>query len=96
MVTDPRFPHIPALDENQTQGEDVALALAFVIVLVLGLTLMALLMLEFFDLLPGGLGTVAFFSLGIFSVMVGRAILSRALSTPTLYTRPSSNLRVHY
>lgn len=94
MLTDPRFPRITNVDSNQTTAEEAALALAFLIVIILALVMGAVLMLEFFDLLPAGFELVAVLSLGVFLVMVVRAMLARALSTPSLYGRQLSSRRV--
>ena len=68
-----------------TEAEDIALALALVITAILGLTMLSLVVLEFLEILPGGLERIAFLSLVVFAAVVGRALVSRALSTPVVY-----------
>ena len=68
--------------------------LAFVIIIVLTLVMGAVLLLEFFNLLPAGAEMVALLSLAVFSVVLVRAILNRALSTPSAYGRQLSSRRV--
>ena len=74
-------------------AEEAALALAGIIVLILTLVMGAVLLLEFFDLLPAGVELVALLSLAVFAVVLIRAILNRALSTPSVYGRQLSSRR---
>ena len=78
---------------HRPYAEEAALLLSLVIVGVLGMTLLTLLLLEFLEILPGGLDTIAFLSLVVFTVVVGRALVSRAFSTPSSYRGHTPILR---
>lgn len=67
------------------EAEDIALALALVITAILGLTMLSLVVLEFLEILPGGFERIAFLSLVVFCAVIGRALMARVLSTPSVY-----------
>ncbi len=72
-------------DDTVTTAEDAALVLSLVVIVVLSGTLVTFLLLEFLDVLPARVGSVLLATLFIFCGVVGRAILSRALSMPLDY-----------
>lgn len=72
-------------DEHATTAEDAALVLSLVIIVVLSGTLVTFLLLEFLDVLPARIGSILLATLFIFCGVVGRALLSRALSYPHDY-----------
>ncbi|TFH24146.1 MAG: hypothetical protein E4H03_04370 [Myxococcales bacterium] len=94
MVSNPRFPRRTSSGKNQSTASEAALALAFVIIIVLTMVMGTVLLLAFFDLLPAGTELVAVLSLGVFVIVLARAILNRALSTPPVYGRQLSSRRV--
>jgi len=93
MATLPRIPSRADRGERTSEAEDVAMLLALVIVGVLGCTLLFLVVLEVLEILPGGLDTIAFVSLLVFGAVVGRALIARALATPSIYRGHASGLR---
>jgi hypothetical protein len=94
MVGTERGKYRRPLERRSTEAEDAALALSIVVVAVLGLTLLTLLLFEFFEFLPGGLNIVACVSLVVIMGVVIKALLSRALSTPSVYRGPTPIVRV--
>ena len=94
MVSNRRFAPTTSTDENQSRAAEAARALAFVIIIVLTMVMGTVLLLAFFDLLPAGAALVAVLSLGVFVIVLARAILNRALSTPSVYGQQLSSRRV--
>jgi hypothetical protein len=79
-------PHLnTSEDDSVTTAEDAALVLALVVIVILSGTLVTFLLLEFLDVLPVRVGSILLATLFIFCGVVGRAILSRALSMPPSY-----------
>jgi len=93
MATTQRSAHHPARSGPPTEAEDAARALALIVALVCGLTLFTLLLIEVMEALPGGVGFVAFISVAVFTAVVAWALVSRALSTPTVYRSHTPTLR---
>jgi len=58
--------------------------LALVVSTLLGLTLAALMLLEFLQALPGGLGAIIVLSLLVSAVVIGKAVLERTLALPSV------------
>lgn len=71
-------------DVHRTYGEEVGLLLCLVISAVLGLTLLVLMLIEFVQVLPGGLGALIVLSLLVFFFVVGKAVLERTLALPSV------------
>ena len=70
--------------------------LSLVIVTVLGLTLSSLVVLEFLDILPTGLSMIVTLSLLVFVIVVGKAVLERALAIPNVYRGMTPVVRHHH
>jgi len=73
----------------------VALLLSLVIVVVLSLTLTTLLVLQFLEVLPGGLSVIMTLSLLACLVVLGKALFERALSIPSIYRGSTPVVRYH-
>jgi hypothetical protein len=69
---------------HRTYGEEVAFLLSLVISSVLGLTLLALLVMQIVEVLPGGLSAVIVLSLSMSVFVIGKAVLERTLALPTV------------
>ena len=94
MVSNPRFAPTTSADENQSTAAEAARALAFVIIIVLTMVMGTVLLLAFFDLLPAGAELVAVLSLGVFVIVLARAISAQnsSMNTPkqtTISTPPT-------
>ena len=72
-------------DHHRTYGEEVALLLSLIIVIMLGFALTTLLVLEFLEVLPGGMSTTMVLSLIVFLAVIGYAVYERALAIPSVY-----------
>ena len=96
MATTDRSGWRARANDHRTYAEEVWLLLSLVIVVVLGLTLTSLTFIEFFDVLPSGVGMVVMLSLLVFAVVVGRAMFERVLATPSIYHSLTPIVRHHH
>jgi hypothetical protein len=69
---------------HRTYGEEVAFLLSLVISSVLGMTLLALLVMQIVEVLPGGPAAVIVLSLFMSFFVVGKAMLERTLALPSV------------
>lgn len=69
---------------HRTYGEEIGLLLSLVISSILGLTLLVLLVMEFVQALPGGLGAVIVLSLLALVFVIGNAVLERVMALPSV------------
>ena len=69
---------------HRTYGDEVALLLSLVITSVLTLALLALLIMEFIEVLPTGLAVVVVSSLLIVVFVFAKAVLERTLAIPSV------------
>jgi hypothetical protein len=79
--------------DYRTLVEDAGLVLALVIIAVLGMTLVTVLLLAFYQVLPGGFASIFILSLIALCAVIGRALMSRSLAVPPVYRSSAPNVR---
>lgn len=75
--------HQPVPEEHKTTAEDTAVILALFTIVVLSALLVAVLLLEFLEILPTRASGIVLLTIVAFSATIGRAILVRAFSLPS-------------
>ena len=83
----------PKRYDYQTLVEDAGLVLALVIIAVLGMTLATVLLLSFYQVLPGGFATIFVLSVIAVCAVLGRALMSRSLAVPPVYRSSVPSVR---